>query len=142
MTARAITTREFWLGAGAALFALLIGCVVLFEAFGARGASTTKYSVRNEVSSPAGGKRAILYVGMGGGAAGSCAQYVAVAPALAAFEPEVVTSELEYVFSASCQSEVSTRWLSEGDSRLHTLSMTQPARACTNALPRPMGWFA
>jgi len=113
MAARAITTREFWLGAGAAVVAVLVGCVVLFGTCRAVGSFTTEYSVRNETSSPTGGKRAILYVGMGGGAAGWCYQHVAVAPATAAFDPKVVDSDLGYVFSASCGSEVSMRWLSE-----------------------------
>ncbi len=113
MKACAITTREFWLGAGAAIVAGFIACIALFATCRAVGSFATEYSVRAEVPSPTGDQRAILYVGMGGGAAGWCYQHLAVAPAGSTFAPETVDSELGYVFSASCGSEVSPRWVSE-----------------------------
>jgi hypothetical protein len=113
MKPRAITTREFWLGAGAAVAAGFVACVALFATCRAVGSFTTEYSVSSEVSSPSGEQRAILYVGMGGGAAGWCYQHVAVAPASVSFDPKDVDSKLGYVFSASCGSEVLPRWISE-----------------------------
>lgn len=113
MAFAAITTREFWFGAGTAVFAALVGCVALFATWRGVGSFTTEYSLRNELPSPTGAKRAILYVGMGGGAAGWCYQRVTIAPESAAFDPKVVDAELDYVFSASCESDVSMRWYSE-----------------------------
>ena len=115
MKARAITTREFWLGATAAVVAGIVGCMALLATCRALGSYTTEYSVRTEVPSPTGKQRAILYVGMGGGAAGWCYQHIAVAPEGATFDPKLVDVELGYVFSASCQSVVAARWVSERD---------------------------
>jgi hypothetical protein len=109
----AISTREFWLGAGAAVVAGFVACVALFATCHAVGSFATEYSVRTEVPSPTGEQRAILYMGMGGGAAGWCYQHLAVARAGATFDPRAADSELEYVFSASCGSQVTPRWLSE-----------------------------
>ena len=134
MKSHVITTREFWLGAGSAVVAGFVGCVALFATCRAVGWFTTKYSVRSEVPSPSGEQRAILYVGMGGGAAGWCYQHLAVAPTDASFDPEAVDSELEYVFSASCESDVSPRWVSE---RELEVSYSLDGAAGTSLYQRP-----
>ncbi len=134
MKARAITTREFWLGAGAAVVAGIVACLALFATCRAVGSFATEYSVRTEVPSPTGEQRAILYVGMGGGAAGWCYQHLAVAPGGATFDPKVVDAELDYVFSASCGSEVAPRWLSE---RELEVSYSLDATVGTSLYQRP-----
>ena len=113
MKTRAISTREFWLGVGSALVAGLVACIALFATCRVVGSLTTDYSIRAQLPSPTGERSAILYVGMGGGAAGWCYQHLAVAPDGAIFDPKGADAQLEYVFSASCASEVAPRWVSE-----------------------------
>ena len=121
MTARLITTRGFWIGAGATIAVGLAAC-------------SSQYSISTEVLSPNGEQRAILYVGMGGGAAGWCYQHLAVARTGATFDPQVVDSRIQYVFSASCSSEVSTQWTSEQELRV---SYTLDSQAGTSLYQRP-----
>jgi hypothetical protein len=50
---------------------------------------------------------------MGGGAAGWCAQYVAIVPANAPFSPQSTNESMNYVFSGSCSSDITLEWAAD-----------------------------
>lgn len=99
--------------------ALLLGVLIsvlvatgLFGVFLGLFAGGEEYRVERILEAPSGKHRAVLYTGMGGGAAGWCAQRLLVEPTAA---PEPTTERVsdassEMVFSASCSSEVTLRW--------------------------------
>jgi hypothetical protein len=76
------------------------------------------YRVEREIASPGGTRRAVLYTGMGGGAAGWCAQYIAIVPSTDPFSPAKANEAMAYVFSGSCGSEITLDWAAENRLRV------------------------
>jgi hypothetical protein len=56
--------------------------------------------------------------GMGGGAAGWCAQYIAIASANTAFSPQGATETYSYVFSGRCSSDITFEWAADNRLRI------------------------
>ena len=50
---------------------------------------------------------------MGGGAAGWCAQYIAIVPTKEPLSPADADAAMAYVFSGSCGSEITLDWAAE-----------------------------
>ncbi len=74
--------------------------------------STNTYQIERVVPSPDGSHRAVLYTGMGGGAAGWCHQYLLIQVASL---PQPSASQLEKaaeqpMFTGSCGSDIGFRW--------------------------------
>jgi len=81
-------------------------------------ASGTDYRVERELASPGQAYHAVLYTGMGGGAAGWCAQYIAIASANTAFSPQTATETHAYVFSGRCSSDITLEWAANNRLRI------------------------
>jgi len=97
------------------------------------------YRVERELASPGGMYRAVLYTGMGGGAAGWCAQYIAIAPAKAPFSPQGATESFSYVFPGGCSSDIAFEWVATNRLRVaYTIgegtTVTQRARTADGAV--------
>lgn len=90
------------------------------------GSLDTEYQVEEELPSPDGSRRAVLYVGMGGGAAGWCYQRLVVLGTSDNFQPKLLDTALAYVFSASCGSKVEPQWLSDSEIEV-SYSISDPA---------------
>src|SRR6267143_3267515 len=98
------TSRSFWAGVAAtfvAFFLVKAAWPILSDVL-----RDNDYRVEREMSSPGGTRRAVLYTGMGGGAAGWCAQCIAVAPSKEPFTQHMPikqwrTSSLEVVTARS-----------------------------------------
>jgi hypothetical protein len=72
------STGSFFAGMGASIAVVLLaaggGMLICSRVAG------NEYAVVREVDSPSAERRAVLYTGMGGGAAGWCRQYLAIVP--------------------------------------------------------------
>ncbi len=102
------SARSFWAGVGltfVAFFLVKAAWTILRDM-----ASGNGYRVERELASPGHTYRAVLYTGMGGGAAGWCAQYIAIASANTAFSPQGATETYSYVFSGRCSSDITFEW--------------------------------
>jgi hypothetical protein len=107
---RTLRRREFWLGASSVVLAGSIACLALWVEL--RTAFVREYELLTVVPSPDGEQHAILYVSKDG--RGECdGQYLAIAAAAARVDPRDAGAELDFDFSASCESNVSAKWLSE-----------------------------
>jgi hypothetical protein len=71
------------------------------------------YKIVETFPSPNGRHRAILWTGMGGGAAGWCSQRISIKRMDAPFDLQLEKKVGTYVFSASCSSEISVEWSAE-----------------------------
>lgn len=107
---------------------IAVAAFSLFESF--RG-SIFDYAVGNDdsimsaVSSPNGEHVATKYIGMGGGAAGWCGQRISINKREHSFDLGTEGSEGEYVFSASCGSEVEILWESGTSLRVSYATQTE-----------------
>ncbi len=108
--------RSFWAGVGVtflAFFLVKAAWPILRDM-----ASANDYRVERELESPSRKYRAVLYTGMGGGAAGWCAQYIAIAPGNGSFSPHGATVSYSYVFSGRCSSDITFDWAADNRLRI------------------------
>src|SRR5207247_10542659 len=96
---RRLKRRAVLAGVAATLAVCVIGC-------------STEYRVMDRVPSPSGSIIAVTYVGMGGGAAGWCDARLALVAKDAPMDPAQIDKAMQYVFSASCGSDIKLTWLS------------------------------
>jgi hypothetical protein len=73
----------------------------------------TEYTVTRKVGSPSGRLQAVLYLDMGGGAAGWCYQKVAIVPQTTTFNPARADEKQFVTFSVNCSSRVTLDWMSD-----------------------------
>ncbi len=110
MRFRTLRRREFWIGASSVVMVGSIAALVLWMEL--RSVLDREYALRAVVPSPGGEQRAILYVASYD--SGRCdLQYLAVTAADARIDLEQDGADLDFVFSATCESNVSAKWLSE-----------------------------
>jgi hypothetical protein len=110
------STRSFWAGVGVtfvAFFLVKAAWPIFLDVVGGND-----YKVDRELASPSRTYRAVLYTGMGGGAAGWCAQYVAIALANTPFSPQSATETYSYVFSGRCSSDIAFEWATDNRLRV------------------------
>jgi hypothetical protein len=69
-----------------------------------------EYKIEQAVLSPDEAYAAVVYTGMGGGAAGWCAVRVAVLPKDEQFDPKKAAEYGDFIFDVSCGSDVALRW--------------------------------
>jgi len=110
------STRSFWAGVGViflALFLVKAAWPIFRDVVGGND-----YRVERELASPSRTYRAVLYTGMGGGAAGWCAQYIAIPLANTPFSPQSATESFSYVFSGRCSSDITFEWAADNRLRV------------------------
>lgn len=121
--------------AGVGGITLLVALLVLLLSRFVSSPEESDFNIKQEITSPNGEFAAVLFVGMGGGAAGWCKEVVTVRPSSTSVD---ATSELERdftVFSASCGSDVQIHW-NGSDELLVSFSSTRRTLA-TSAFFRP-----
>jgi hypothetical protein len=98
----------------AGVVTVLAGLLLLTGATWLMCGGGNDYSIDRELPSPGGTRRAILYTGMGGGAAGWCNQQISIVPVGASFDPSRDNDTYSYVFSVTCDSNVvNLEWAAE-----------------------------
>ena len=113
------STRSFWAGVGVTFvaFFLVKAAWPIFRDVVVVGGND--YRVERELASPSRTYRAVLYTGMGGGAAGWCARFIAIARANAPFSPQAATESFAYVFSDRCSSsDITFEWATDNRLRV------------------------
>jgi hypothetical protein len=101
--------------------------------------SGNEYRVERELASPDRTHRAVVYTGMGGGAAGWCAQRIAIVPAKSSSDPQEANDSMAYVFSVSCSSKIALEWIADDRLRItysvgEGVSVTQSPRSKEGAV--------
>lgn len=129
--------RSFWAGVGVtflAFFLVKAAWPIFRDVVG-----PNDYTVEREIASPSRTYRAVQYTSMGGGAAGWCQQFIAIAPASTPFNPQGATQSFSYVFSARCSSDIAFEWAADDRLRVaysigEGTSVTQKPRTSDGAV--------
>jgi hypothetical protein len=96
------------------VISIILFCSLQFACF-APGSGGGTFRVLSEVASADRQWKAVLWSGMGGGAAGWCNQHVSIIGTSEnlVFEKEPEKNRIPKVFSASCSSEVTLTWMDD-----------------------------